>query len=108
VADPPDRGTDPEAFPDPVQRPRRAQPPRVQDLDLPAAGGRCGHGLFPGEEPRDRRHQPGQRGPVDLVGPPEAVDHFRDRIPADRVPLVVRQLQVAHHRAVSVGAPRLS
>ena len=102
-----DRRTDPEAFPDPVQRPRRAQAPRVQHLDLSARRGCCGHGLPRGQEPRDRGHQPGQRSPVDLVGPPEAVDHLRDRVPADRVPLVVRQLQVAHHRAVRVGPPCL-
>ena len=31
----------------------------------------------------------------------------RFRVPADRVSLVVRQLQVRHHRAVPVGPPRL-
>ena len=35
--DPADRRADPEAFPDPVQRPRRAQPAGVQHLD-PTAG----------------------------------------------------------------------
>ena len=35
--DPADRRADPEAFPDPVQRPRRTQPPGVQHLD-PTAG----------------------------------------------------------------------
>ena len=95
--DPADRRADPEAFPDPVQRPRRTQPAGVQHLD-PIAGltgdhrGGRGDGLLRGQEPRDRRHQPGQRRPVDLVGPPEAVDHLRDRVPAHRVPLVVRQL----------------
>ncbi|HEX5345941.1 MAG TPA: hypothetical protein VFW64_02390 [Pseudonocardiaceae bacterium] len=104
--DPADRRADTEAFPHPVQRPGRAQAPRVQHLD-PTGPGRRGHGLFRAQEPRDQRHQPGQRRPVDLVGPPETVDHLRDRVTADRVALVVRQLQIAHHRAVPVGPPGL-
>ena len=35
-----DRRADTEAFPDPVQRPCRAQAPRVQHLDLPTGCGR--------------------------------------------------------------------
>ena len=83
----------------PTSTPRPAAESRAPRPPPPAVAG-GGDGLLRGEEPRDRRHQPGQRGPVDLVGPPEVVDHFRDRVAADRMPLVVRQLQVAHHRAV--------
>lgn len=49
--------------------------------------------------PRDRRLQPGQRVTVDLVRPPEVVDHLRDRTARPQVPLVVRELQPPHHRA---------
>ena len=59
------------------------------------------------QKPGDRRHQPAQRGPVHRLGPAEVVDHLRGRHPGVRMPLVVRQLQVPHHRPVPVRAPRL-
>ena len=53
----------------------------------------------------DRGHQPGQRVPVELVRPAEAVQHPRHRVARHRVPLVVGELDVADHRPVPV-APR--
>jgi hypothetical protein len=100
-----DRRPDAQPPPQPVQDPRPAEAARVHHLHRAAPGG--GRGLLRGEEPRDRRHQPGQALPVDLVGPPEVVDHLGDRVPGLREPLVVRQLQVAHHRAVLVRPPTL-
>jgi hypothetical protein len=69
--------------------------------------GHGGHGLLRVQESGDRAHQPGQPVAVHPIRPPEVVDHLRDRVPADRVSLVVRQLQIRHHRAVPVGPPRL-
>lgn len=100
-----DRRADPELLPDAVQRPRPTQATGVDDLDVTAAG--RSRGLLGGEEPRDRAHQPGQRGPVDLLRPPEVVDHLRHRAAGLRMPLVVRELQVRHHRAVPVAPSRL-
>ena len=107
--DPANRGADPEAFPDLVQGPRGAEAARVQRLHLAPELGGTGRGdrLLRGQEPGDRGHQPSQPGAVHLVGPPEVVDHLRHRVAADRVPLVVRQLQIRHHRAIPVGPPRL-
>ncbi len=51
--------------------------------------------------------QAGQCRPVYQLRTTERVDDLRDRLPGRRMPLVVRQLQVAHHRAISVGPPRL-
>ena len=107
-----DRRADPEAFPDPVQRPRRTQPAGVQHLDPAAAlaGGRRRRRGTACSGVRNREIDDTSRASAarsTCVGPPEAVDHLRDRVPADRVPLVVRQLQIAHHRAVPVGPPRL-
>lgn len=75
---PPDRRADAQPFPQPIQRPCATQPAGGDDLDLTAPGG--GGGLLRGQLPGDRRHQPGQRRAVDLVGPPEVVDHLGDRV----------------------------
>jgi len=103
--DPTDRRADPKSFPDPVQRPSPTQVAGVQHLDVGARGG--AHRLLRGQEPRDRRHQPRQGLPVDLLSPTKVVDHLRDRVPGPRVPLVVRQLKVGNHRPVPVRPPRL-
>lgn len=70
-----------------------ASSPSVSSPPSPAAaGGR--RKLQLGRRPEiatDRGHQPGQGVPVQLVLPPEAVDHLRHRVARDRVPLVVRQ-----------------
>ena len=100
-----DRRADPEPLPHPVQRPGPAQPAGLQNLHLHA--GSCGDGLLRREEPRDRADQPGERHPVHLLGPTEAVDHLRDRVAGIGVPLVMRQLQIAHHRTVPVRSPAL-
>ena len=107
--EPADRRTDTEDIyrSGPASTPRRRRPsPGLDPAAGLAAAGRRGHGLFPGQEPRDD-DQPGQRSPVDHVRPPGAVDHLRDRVPTERVPLVVRQLPIAHHRAVLVLPLRL-
>jgi hypothetical protein len=80
------------------------QAARVQHLHVRVGGG--GDRLLRGQEPRDRRHQTGQRGPVDVLGTAEVVDHLGSRVTGLRVPLVVRQLQVPHNRPISVGPPR--
>src|SRR5665647_1480697 len=45
---------------------------------------------------------------VNCVRPAEVVDHLRHRGPRVRMPLVVRELQVGHHRPVPVRPPRFS
>jgi hypothetical protein len=100
-----DGRADPEPFPQPVQGPCPAEAAGIEHLDLPAPGRR--RGLFGGEVAGDRGDQPGQRVAVDLVGAPEVVDHFGGRGAGLWVALVVRQLQVGHHRAVPVGPPTL-
>ena len=69
---PPDRRADAQPLPQPIQRPCATQPAEEgDDLDLTAPGGGRGRGLLRGQLPGDRRHQPGQRRAVDLVGPPK-------------------------------------
>jgi hypothetical protein len=77
----------------------------IEHLQAAELGGRR---LERVEEARDRGHQPPQRLAVDSIGAPEVVDHLGRRDAAAWVSLVVRQLQVAHHGAVFVGASRLS
>ena len=84
-----------------------APPSRRESRTSTSPPGRRGRGLLRGQEPRDRGHQPLQRVLVDLLGAAEVVDHLRRRRAGLRMPLVVRQLQVGHHRAVPVGAPGL-
>ncbi len=103
--DPADRRPDPEPLPQPVQRPRTAERTGVQDLHLGAFS--RSRRLLRGEEPRDRRDQPREGSPVDQLRAAEIVDHLRDRATGLRVPLVVRQLQVAHHRPVTIRATGL-
>src|ERR1035437_269130 len=81
-------------------------PTRVKDLHLDPVG--RGRGLLRGQEPGDRGHQPGQSVAVHGVRTPEVVDHLRYRGPRVRVPLVVCELQVGHHRPVPVRPPRFS
>jgi hypothetical protein len=64
---PPDRRADAQPLPQPILRPCATQPARGDDLDLTAPGG--GSGLLRGHYRGARRHQPGQRRAVDLVGP---------------------------------------
>ena len=104
--DPADRRADPEPFPDPVQRPRPAEAPRVQHLDLTAACAAVDRLL----RVRNREIEDTSRASASrstLSARPKLWITFADRVPADRVPLVVRQLQIAHHRAVPVAPPRL-
>jgi len=103
--DPPDRRADLQPVPQLAQHPRRAHPAGVDHLHLAGCRGRRRGGRV--QEPGDGRHQPGQRRPVHLVRPAEAVDHLGDRAAGARVPLVVRQLQVRHHRAVLIDPPGL-
>src|ERR1035437_4260313 len=58
-------------------------------------------------ESRTSPSTPSATAPPPGVGPPEAVDHLRYRGPPARVPLVVGELQVGHHRPVPVRPPRL-
>src|SRR4051794_6734131 len=101
----PDGRAHAQALPEPVHRPPPAQPAGVEDLHL-GPGGRRDR-LLRLEEAGDRGHQPAQRLAVDLVRPAEVVDHLRHRAAGHRMPLVVRQGQVADHRTVPVGPPRL-
>jgi hypothetical protein len=64
---------DAQPFPEPIQHPRAAQPTRVQHLQLRTRRRR--HRGRRIQEPRDRRHQPRQRHPVDRLHPAEVVDH---------------------------------
>jgi hypothetical protein len=64
---PPDRRADAQPLPQPILRRCVTQPAGGDDLDLTAPGG--GRGLLRGHYRGARRHQPGQRRAVDLVGP---------------------------------------
>jgi hypothetical protein len=105
LRDPPDRRPDPQTFPEPVQHPGPTHTARVNDLHLDSPG--RGHGLLRGQEPGDRGHQPGQGVSIHVLRPTKAVDHLRHRATGLRVPFVVCELQVGHHRTVPVGPPRL-
>jgi hypothetical protein len=82
-----------------------AQPAGVEDLHL-GAGGRRDR-LVGLEDAGDGGHQSTQCFPVDLVDAAEVVDHLGYRAADHRMAFAVRPLQMAHHRAVPVGPPRL-
>ena len=100
---------DPEPGPQRVQHPGPAQRPGLDEaqpgqptgliLDLAASRGLA-------EQPGERTDQPLHRGPVQLLGPAEVVQHLHPRALGGRIPLVVRQLQVPHHGAVLVPPRR--
>ena len=101
----PQRRANPQPLPQLIERPRPTQAAGVQDLHLRAGRGR--HRVGRVQEPGERGHQPGQPRPVHRLRAAEVVDHRRRRHPGLRVPGVMRQLQVTHHRTVPVRAPRL-
>ncbi len=101
------RGRDAETREERVERVGAAAVARIDDLDLLEAAGGV-HGLGGPKHPRDRGHEAARRLAVDLVGAPDVVDRPRHGAAGLRVALVVGELQVADHRAVSVPAPCLT
>ena len=79
------QGVDPEPVPQPVQQPRPAQraglgehQPRQPDRPGPVRARPVGGG-FGAQQPGQRGDQPLDRGPVELIGPAEGVQHLRPR-----------------------------
>jgi len=86
-------------MPQRVQHERPAVRAGLGECQLLAGGERVARIQQPGQ----RRDQAADRAGVELVLTAEAVDHLRHRPACGRVPLVVRELKVAH-RAV-LGPP---
>jgi hypothetical protein len=104
------QGVDPQAVPQPVQQPRPAQGPGLNELqpghpDHPRPVRAVRHGLD-AHDAGQGGDQPFDRGPVELIGPAEGVQHLRPGRLRRRVPLVVRQLQIRHPGPVLVPAGR--
>ena len=98
------RPVDAEDPPQAVKRPRPADRPRLHEAQLPAR--RRSQRLIGLEHPLKRADQPHDRGAVQPVLTPEAVQHPHDRVPGLGVPLVVRELQIADLAAVRALACR--
>jgi len=99
--------SDAEAREERVEHVGAAIPARVDDLDLFKARP-DGRRLIRLEDAADRLHEAPQGLVVELVGAPEVVDHLGHGAAAHGMPLVVRELQVADHRAVLVLASCLA
>ncbi len=105
-----DRRADPQPLPQPVDDPRAAHRPGVHHRRdaLAAVPARLRRQRLAGlQEAADAGDQPRQRRPVDPIGAPEVVHDPRLGHARVRVPLVVGQRQVGHHRPVSVPSLRL-
>jgi hypothetical protein len=87
-----------------VEHPRPAE--CAGGHELQATRARRGQRRARLEEPAQRRDQAFDHRPVQVVLPPEAVEHLRPGRLRRRVPLVVRQLQVAHRGAVNISTGR--
>ena len=106
------QGVDPQPVPQPVQQPRPTQraglgerQPRQPDRPGPVRTRPVGGGLR-AQHPGQGGDQPLDRGPVELVGATEGVQHLRAGGLRRRIPLVVDQLQVRHPRPVLVASGR--
>jgi len=78
---------------------------RIDDFDIKTRPGRYGLGRV--EEAADRGYEAPQCLAVDLVGAAEAVDDLGHGSAGIGVALVVGELQITDHRAVSVAPPCL-